>query len=130
MLIETEQRLLPRVGIVCLCEGQDGVSASGHKRRPRHRPALAPFGPKTRHSPAGPRCRQGSKPDSRDHAHASRVAYCSSSRSRTSSDTKRSARCHASSLSPRNWKYFRNTTRWDVVSMATVCANCTKVLIL
>jgi hypothetical protein len=65
------------------------------------------------------------KPDSRDHGHASRVAYCcdllSSSRSRTSSDTKRSARCHASSLSPRNWKYFRNTTRWDVLPMATVC---------
>src|SRR5258708_18414105 len=63
-----------------------------------------------------------------------RVAYCcdllSSSRSRSSSDTKRSARCHASSLSPRNVKNFLNTTRWDVVSMAAVCASCTSVLIL
>ena len=46
MSIETDQRLLPRVGIVCLCEGQDGVSASGHKRRPRHRPALARLVPR------------------------------------------------------------------------------------
>jgi hypothetical protein len=57
-----------------------------------------------------------------------RAAYCcdllSSSRSRTSSDTKRSARCHVSSLSPRNVKNFRNTTRWDVVSTATVHATC------
>ncbi len=63
----------------------------------------------------------------------SRLHCCdllSSSRLRTSSDTKRSARCHASSLSPQNWKYFLNTMRWDVVSIATVCANCTSVLIL
>jgi hypothetical protein len=31
---------------------------------------------------------------------------------------------------PRNVKNFLNTTRWDVVSMATVCASCTSVLIL
>src|SRR5579864_2002234 len=60
------------------------------------------------------------------------VAYCcdllSSSRSRSSSDTKRSARCHASSLSPRNVKNFLNTTRWNVVSMAAVPTYCTSVL--
>src|SRR5258708_22986508 len=65
---------------------------------------------------------------------APRAAYCcellSSSRSRTSSDTKRSARCHASSLSPRNWKYFLNTTRWAVVSMAAIRTPCTSVLSL
>ena len=68
------------------------------------------------------------------HAHAPRAVYCcdllSSSRSRTSSDTKRSARCHASSVSPRNWKYFRNRTRCDVASMAAVPATCTSVLTL
>ena len=67
-------------------------------------------------------------------AGAPRVAYCcdllSSSWSRISSDTKRSARCHASSLSPRNVKNFLNTTRWDLVSMAAVRASCTSVLIL
>jgi len=61
------------------------------------------------------------------------VAYCcdllSSSRSRSSSDTKRCARCLAASLSPRNWKSFLNTTRRDVVSMAAVSATCTSVIL-
>jgi hypothetical protein len=64
---------------------------------------------------------------------APRAAYCcdllSSSRSRTSSDTKRSARCHASSLSPRNVKNFLNTARWAVVSMAAIQTCCTSVLV-
>jgi hypothetical protein len=46
MSIETDQRQLCCVKVVCLCEGQDGVSASGHKRRPRHRPALARLVPR------------------------------------------------------------------------------------
>jgi hypothetical protein len=46
MSIETDQRQLCCVKVVCLCEGQDGVSASGHKRTSRHRPALARLVPR------------------------------------------------------------------------------------
>jgi hypothetical protein len=78
-------------------------------------------------------CRLRARNDANDPLQT-RAAYCcdllSSSRSRTSSDMKRSARCHASSLSPRNVKNFLNTTRWDVVSMATVHTSCTSVLLV